>query len=463
MGTITEAGAGDRVLREPPPNGAERAALRSFRRAALTSRGYRAFLERNGVDHRLVTRLSQVPYTDKRAVFGGGVEAWLEGGRVADAAELLTSSGQSGHFSVGVTSLGERRAQERTIDLAIRALGGGEGSPTLVLNCLPMGIGVATRLATVATPSVHVEMAIELLDRAGASFDRVLIAAEPLFLKEFGETALRRLGPGFADRVAACFVGGEWVAETWRRHISELFGFGDGADGRPGALVSMGAAEVGLHVLHESLELRALRQVLSAGEVRTALFGRDPGYAPTLLEWDPNRYHVERRVHADGSGSLVITALTRRLLPLVRYDLDDEVHILDPETANPVLEETGEAPRLARPAIALWGRRGSSVSGPGWSLRPEPVKEGIFATAAHAGALTGRFRITAEAELPALHVQLRDGCVATPGMAPALALMTRVASGAPEARVVIHPYREYPFHEAGDFQHKPRYVSPVPG
>jgi hypothetical protein len=25
-------------------------------------------------------------------------------------------------------------------------------------------------------------------------------------------------------------------------------------------------------------------------------------------------------------------------------------------------------------------------------------------------------------------------------------------------RVTIHPYREYPFHEAGDFQHKPAYV-----
>ena len=119
-----------------------------------------------------------------------------------------------------------------------------------------MGIGVATRLATVATPSVHVEMATELLARAGGSFDRVVIAAEPLFLKELAETALRRQGPGFADRVAACFVGGEWVAESWRRYVSELFGFGDGDDDRLGLMVSMGAAEVGLHVLHETPELR---------------------------------------------------------------------------------------------------------------------------------------------------------------------------------------------------------------
>ena len=137
----------------------------------------------------------------------------------------LTSSGQTGLFSMGVTSRSERRAQERTLDLALRQLGASEESPTLVLNCLPMGISIPTRLATVATPSVHLEMALELLDRAGSGFDRVVIAAEPLFLKEMGETALREKGPGFADRVVACFVGGEWVAECWRRYVSGLFGF----------------------------------------------------------------------------------------------------------------------------------------------------------------------------------------------------------------------------------------------
>ena len=447
---------------DPPLNGAERAALRSFRRAALTSRGYRAHLEHHGVDHRTVTRISELPYTDKRAVFGDGIDAWLEGGRVADAAELLTSSGQTGLFSVGVTSRSERRAQERTFDMTIRALGGGEDSSTLILNCLPMGIGVATRLATVATPSVHIEMAVELLARAGGSFDRVVIAAEPLFLKELAETALRLHGPDFADRVAACFVGGEWVAESWRRYVSQLFDFRDGDETRLGLMVSMGAAEVGLHVLHETPDLRLARRVLDGSETRMALFGRDPGYSPTLLTWDPNRFYLERRLHADGTGTLVATALTRRLLPLVRYDLDDEADLIAPGAANAALAEAGSDLRLERPAIALWGRRGAAVHGEGWSLRPEIVKEGLYRTAAHAGALPGRFRIAAEGGLPALHVQLRDGARPTPGMEAALSLMTRVVAGVP-ARVTIHSYREYPYHEAGDFQHKPTYIERARG
>jgi phenylacetate-CoA ligase len=441
---------------EAPLTAGERAALRTFRRAALTSRGYRAHLERLSVDHRTVTRLSQVPYTDKAAVFGDHIDFWLDGGRVSDAAELLTSSGSTGLFSVGVTSRSERRAQERTFDLVLRSLGGGEDSTTLLLNCLPMGIAIPTRLATVATPSVHMEMALEILARAGSSFDRVVIAAEPVFLKELAETALRQRGPGFAENVAACFVGGEWVAESWRRHVSQLFGFEDSSE-RLGLMVSMGAAEVGLHVLHETPALRQARRALDSPMARRALFGRDPGYSPTLLTWDQNRYYVEERRHEDGTRSLVLTALTRRLLPLVRYDLDDEAELIAPEPMNAELAREGSEARIDRAVVALWGRRGATVSGDGWSLRPELVKEGLFAVAAHAGALTGRFRIGAAGNRPVLHVQLRENAGAGPGIHAALRHMATVAAGAP-AEVVIHSYRDYPYHEAGDYQHKPAYV-----
>ena len=444
----------------PPPPSHERAALRAFRRAALTSRGYRAFLESRGVDHRAVTRLAEVPYTDKRAVFADAVEPWLDGGRVADAAELVTSSGQTGVFSVGVTSRSERRAQERAIDSAVAALGGSERSSTLLLNCLPMGIAIPTRLATVATPSVHLEMAVEVLLRLAPDFDRTVVAAEPLFLKELGETALRRRGPGFAERVAACYVGGEWVAESWRRYVSGLFGFDAPGDARPGILVSMGAAEVGVHALVETPALRVARGELGDPSARRELFGRDPGYAPTLLAWDPNRYHAEERWHPDGARTLVLTALTRRLLPLVRYDLDDEAEIVDPAAANRALGLAGTSAALAAPAVALWGRRGTTVSGEGWSLRPETVKEGLFAIAAHAAALTGRFRIAAAGGRPELHVQLREGVRPAPRLAESLGALLAATAGAAGA-VHVHGYRDYPFHEAGDFQHKPRYLEPV--
>src|SRR6266545_4405283 len=102
----------------------------------------------------------------------------------------MTSSGQSGAFSVGLTSPAEQRAQGRLADEVLRSLGASPDSPTLLLNCLPMGIG--------APPATF------------------------------------------------AFVGGEWVAESLRGYVSGVVGLPDPAAPGPGVLVSMGAAEIGL-------------------------------------------------------------------------------------------------------------------------------------------------------------------------------------------------------------------------
>lgn len=438
--------------------GDERAALRSFRRAASNLAGYRRLLEDHDVDPRAVTRFDQVPFSDKRSVFGDDIGPWVDGGRLADAAELLTSSGASGHFSVGVTSRAERREQARAIDDALRALGASEHSSTLLLNCLPMGISFDTSLATIANPSVHMEMAIEILVRTGAHFDRVVIVAEPLFLKEFGETALRQHGPGFADRVVACFVGGEWASTSWRQYVASLFGFPSRSGSTAGVLISMGAAEVGLHVLVETPTLRVARDLINCPHAREVLFGSDEGYSPSLFTWNPKRVYLEERAHSDGSTTLAVTTLERRLLPLVRYDLDDAAQILDTAALNRYLTDAGHPPLPdEEPVVAVWGRRSARLDGPGWSVRPEPVKEALFASPGHAGALTGRFRVEIGPTGPHLHVQLRDGARPGPGLVGTLERSLTAVAGA-QGSVFAYPHREYPFHEAGDFQHKPVYL-----
>lgn len=455
MVTTTRAWTG--ITRRRDARSPEHAALRVFQRAARGSRGYRAHLAAHGIDHREVRSFDEVPYTDKQSVFNGDIEEWLVGGRISDAAELITSSGASGTFSLGITSHEERHSQERSIDATLRSLGADESSPTLLLNCLPMGIVIPTRLATVAAPSVHLEVATEILARAGGHFDRVVIAAEPLFLKELAETALRTHGAGFGDRVVACFVGGELVAESWRRYVSGLFGFPDEAPDRPGVLVSMGAAEAGLHVLTETPALRAIRDACDGQSARLRLVGEDRGYTPALFGWDPGRVYLEERAHDDGRRTLVATALERRLMPLVRYDLEDEGVLLSADEVNAALADLGVPLRTQTPVAAVWGRRSARIARDGWSLRPETVKEGLFATAAHAGAVTGRFRIADEPDGPVVHVQLRAGARSAPRMESSLGDLIRAVSGAP-VTMVTHDYHAYPYHEAGDFQHKAVYL-----
>ena len=455
-------------LAATPPAGGElptpgtEAALDAFRRAARRLPGYRDLLAARGVDAAGVTRFEDIPFLDKATVFGDGVGRWIEGGRVTEAAELLTSSGTSGGaFSVGVTSRAERDALEQIADESIRALGGGETSPTFLVNCLPMGVAVPTTLATVATPSVHLEMALELLTTYGPAFDRVVILGEPTFLKELAELGREAIGPDWAPPLTFMIVGGEWVAESWRTHVSSLAGFG-----RPekhpasGILISMGAAELGLHCLVETPELRAARQAMRDRSVRRAVFGRDPGYSPSLFAYDPRRIHVEERVHAAGHTTLAVTTLTPRLVPLIRYDLGDLGDVVPAERMNAALAEHGSPVRVEDPVVAVWGRA-QGASGTRWSLRPELVKERLFATPADAACVSGRFHIQDAGAGPRLHVQLRDGAAPRPGLTVDLERFLEAASGA-VGHVFLHHHREYPFHLAGDYQHKPRYAS-VPG
>jgi phenylacetate-coenzyme A ligase PaaK-like adenylate-forming protein len=435
------------------------AALTAFRRAARRLPGYRALLEQHGVIPSDVRDLSEVPYLDKATVFGEGIAHWIDGGRIADASELLTSSGTSGGaFSIGVTSRAEQAELTRIADRALRQMGASETSSTLLVNCLPMGISVPTTLATVATPSVHLEVALETLLAFGLSFDRVVILGEPTFLKELAEMGREVAGAGWLPPRTFIVSGGEWIAESWRSHVSALAGFGrPEMDPASGILISMGAAELGLHCLFETPELRAARRLLVGGGNRAELFDRDPGYAPTLFAYDPERLFLEERVHSSGARTLVATTLTPRLVPLIRYDLGDLADIVPAERLNAHLAAQGSPVRVHASVVAVWGRV-AGATGAGWTLRPELVKECLFSTPANAACVSGRFHVQDTGAGPRLHVQLRDGAAPRPGLVGDLEQFLHVVTGRP-AHVFLHHHREYPFHLAGDYQHKPRYAT----
>lgn len=436
-------------------------ALVAFRRAARLLPGYREFLELHGIDPVDVEHLSEVPYLDKEIVFGEGVGRWIEGGDISAAAELLTSSGTTGTaFSIGVTSRVEQAALTDIADHALRQMGASETSPTLLVNCLPMGIAVPTTLATVATPSCHLEVALEILMTFGRSFDRVVILGEPVFLKELAEMGREIAGPGWLPSLTFIVVGGEWVAESWRTHIGALCGFG-GPDMHPasGIVISMGAAEMGLHCLVETPALRAARQCLGGAGARIELFGRDEGIAPTLFAYDPDRLFLEERQHATGECTLVATTLAPRLVPLVRYDLGDLVDIVPAHRMNAFLAAQGSPVRAMGPTVAVWGRRGTAA---GRSLRPERMKEWLFSNPATAACVSGRFHVQENIQGTRLHVQLRDGAAARPNLSADLARFVETTTGRP-GQVLLHHHREYPFHLAGDYQHKPRYVTAMAG
>lgn len=428
-----------------------RAAWRAARAAIKNCAGYRAFLADAGIDPTQIRRWSQLPLTNKRTVFGSAVEPWLAGGDLAAAGELISSSGASGLFSLGAVTRAERRNLEKTTDAALRALGAGEDSSTLLVNALAMGIGFPTQLATVAVPSTHMEMALEFVTRYGPRFDRTILLAEPIFAKALAETALRTVGPDWAPPGLLVYTGGEWIAESWRSYLTGLIGRPDS----PGVFISLGAAEIGLHVLFETPQLRWLRGALAeSGGFEDIADTAGRGYPPLLFSYDPRRVFVEEN-DADGDPTLVLTPLEAgRLLPLIRYDLGDAGQHLDAAELNRVSQKMG-GPPIEGPVVAVWGVR-ESLAIDGRPLRVEAIKEALFASSSDIACLTGRFHLEIENERPKLTVEQRPGTVPTPALANRLGRLLSAQAGV-EGRVVIAPSGAYPFHDPGDFQHKPRY------
>ena len=183
----------------------------AYRAAVASSPGYRAHLAAHGVDPASATDWAALPYTDKRTVFTD-LAAWVAAPGITGAREIVCSSGQSGPpVSVALVSADERDAARAHMDALLAAIGAGPASPTLLVNVLPMGIAVPTDLATVATPSVHPEMALHVLTRLAPDFDRVVLVGEPLFIAELA----RRLPPADVHRDLWVFTGGGPVAGAW--------------------------------------------------------------------------------------------------------------------------------------------------------------------------------------------------------------------------------------------------------
>jgi hypothetical protein len=436
---------------------ARAAALRVARRAAAEIPAYAAHLARHGLAPDDLRDLAAVPVLDRAGLAGAAPADWCPGGEASAAAEWVSSSGSSGRPLVTAVGAAERRALGRMVDRSLEALGVGPAAPGLLVNALPGGVALPARLAAVATPGTRPDLVLEVIRRAAPVGGRVVLVGDPLLLKEVAEQGAAAMGPGWAPRGMHVIVGGEWVAESWRRRFAALTGLGDDpGDPAQGALISMGAAELGLHVFAETPVLRVARALLVDPRARRALLGRDPGYAPELLAYDPRRVLVEERPRPGGARELVVTTLASRLVPLVRYAPGDQGEHVAPGALARLLAAAG-LPGEPGPVLAVWGRVGA-LAGDGWSLRPEPVKEALFAME-DAGRLTGRFRLATAAGRPVVHVQFRDAADAPPRLARDLAAAVGALAGVPAA-VVLHACRAYPWHPGADFQRKPVYLDP---
>ncbi len=401
---------------------------------------YRKYVEAYLPDPLRFDTLSELPIIDKNFIATA-----IHSLPLFKVRNIIPSSGSTGNeFSFGLFGDDEIRKSSMAIEAFMRGRFQTDTKKTLLLNLLPGAIALQSSSVTVASIGVRADTAISAIKSLGSSFEQIILAGEPLFVKEVVEYGLTQsiVWPYLPISI---IVGGEWISESYRRYI-------EGIVGQHRLFSSMGMAELGLNYFFETEQTLLLRKMLMKdSKLRKALFG-EVSFCPMLFAYDERSIVVETiETPGEHLDSIILTAVDPdRVLPLIRYKSGDKGTILTWGGINLVLNSLGYRAfdDTGLPVLAHFGR-GKHISG----IYPERMKELLYSSDEIASVTTGNFFLRRHSEAIALEVQLKEGVY--PG--PRTEHLFMEAFQASPVRIKLHPFERFPY--ALSFERKVQYVS----
>ena len=248
-------------------------------------------------------------------------------------------------------------------------------------------------------------------------------------------------------------VGEEVFGEHFRSYIGQCLGTSR-------ILSSFGVAELGLHLCYESAAtLGVARAAAGSHALATDLFGQAPGSCPPMvLTFNPERTFIEiLDADADGYGDLTISMLEpSREIPLLRYRTGDVARFLDRDEVGATLRQHGVATgELPAPLLALRGRRREALPN---GTRVGVYKDALSANPELARRFTGATRLVFADGRFTMHVQLIRG--QRPAPVFERGVLQELAPDVRPSRLVLWPYRQFPFGMELDYERKFTYFAP---
>lgn len=437
-------------------------ALQAFHRAAQRMPAYRTLLAEAGVDSATIRQeadFARVPVLDKNATFQRfPIEQLCLDGRLGRLGTVLTSSGHSGLFAFGLTAAEAQADTAHWIDGLLDLLFEVRTRPTLLINCLPMGVKVPTLACTLAETSVRPDMVVGLVRAFGAHYAQIILLGEAAFLKhtlELGD----RVGVEWRRHRVHVIAGEEPLAENARKYLELLLGIDHEQPEHALVVSSMGVAELGLNLFFEapprSAVIHLRRRLHEDAGLRHALLG-PADWVPALFTYDPRRIFVE----FDRAGRLIVTMLDpSTVIPLIRYATGDRGRVLRlPPEMRPALEAAGvDWEGLASVSLVAIEGRGEHVLAGEIAVYPEAVKEGIYHDPALAALTTANFRVAGDGALARVRLQLSPGVPASPQLAEQFrAAMLRYTG--PLVEVSCETYADFGSGMVLDYERKFQYL-----
>ena len=443
---------------------AEELALETFYLAARRVPAYQAILRERRISPAEIKNpddFHRLPVLDKQSTFGRfAIPQLCLDGQLGDIASVLTSSGHSGLFAYGLADRHAIHETTQAIDDVLDCLFAVRSCPTLLINCLPMGVKVHTRACALAETSVRPDMGLAIVKAFGPQFDQVILVGDAAFVKlalELGQ----QTGLDWRQYRVHVVLGEELLAENSRNYIHGILG--SQIDRPETGLVfsSMGIAEIGLNLFFEAPPAAPLIRLRSRlhndANLRRAVLG-DCAWVPSLFTFNPGRVFVE---FVDGDRLVVTTLGPSPHIPLVRYAPGDHGGFLQiPATMrDTLLTEACFAEMLDQlPLVAIRGRGQHALAGR-HKIYPEAIKEGIYRDPELARLVTANFRLTSGPDYALVRLQLSPNIIPHPKLDRRFAEAIDFYADGP-VRVVCQPYATFGSGMCLDYERKFDYLGP---
>lgn len=364
---------------------AQRCALRTALQAARDSAAYRTLLQENKIEIFSLspkTDLTHLPVLTKKNTFERFTLTQLACPLAPEKiADVLTSSGRSGRsFGFKLTSRKQLETSWFDMDLGLQEAFNVDQLPTLLVNCLPMGVTFRSRAVTVANVSVREDMACAILRDIGPSFKQTLLCTDPLFIRRLLDEACAT-GVDWQALNTSVIMGEEMLVPAQRNYLAARMGIDLTPTSTRFIGSSYGIGELGLNLLFETRETLQLQRAMP-----------NPATAPALFCYNPMRCYLEILApDAEGFGELCFTMNDpHALIALPRYSTGDLGKQLTQQETLQAAQRAGiRLPWL--PVVALKGRLHDH---PTDLPSVQAIKTLLYTQHHLADQLTGAFRLT---------------------------------------------------------------------
>ena len=395
----------------------EQRVIERFRNAAKNVPFYHVLLKENNINWKKINSIKTFrkycPLLNKENTFERfQIHELCYPGALDTLASVLTSSGHSGRYAFGLTTHKQKQESNDMIDQGLELSFEVDKYKTLVINCLPMGVGFDSNVVTIASTSVREDMVMALVQKFAPFYEQIVLVGDPLFLKKLADYS-HTMNVNWSEHRIHLVIGEEPFGENYRHYLSQQFGINEDKPEDGFIASSMGTGELGLNLFFETrytIELR--RRIHQNPLLLKELFNLNPTKdpLPMIFAFNPLRTYIEALSNETYNfGKLAVSVLDRNSpLPLFRYQTGDLAALLSHQAIDDAFIKYNlpplSQPRTALPLVAILGRDKDTLSN---GLNINRFKDALFANPKLAHCLTGAFRIEDKSGTMHIHVQLR--------------------------------------------------------